>query len=57
MIQQADAIEKNFKKTWKKLVSESLKLGLTVEESLKEQEPSNEKTLSELSKLIRQNLL
>jgi hypothetical protein len=46
--------EKNFKEEWKKLISESLELGLTLEESLKEKEPSNEQEFKELEKQLQE---
>ena len=47
--------ERNFKEEWKKLVSESLDLGLTLEESLKEKEPSTEQDFKELEKQLQEN--
>ena len=44
--------ERNFKEEWKNLVSESLDLGLTLEESLKEKEPSTEQDFKELEKQL-----
>ena len=46
--------ERNFKEEWKNLVSESLDLGLTLEESLKEQEPSTQQEFKELVKILEE---
>ena len=46
--------EKNFKEEWKNLVSESLKIGLTLEENLKEKEVSTQQEFRDLVKILEE---